>query len=187
MKLCITANGSNLESSTNTAFGRAPWLIFIDPESMALQAMENSAANASQGAGIGAAQLVADNGAAAVLTGRVGPKAEEVLRAAGVKIYEGLPETSVKSAVQQFNQGNFSTNTNSGGQTMNNRNEVSSTNGCRRLGGSGRGMGRGNGMGNGGGMNRGSSANGCRRQGGSGRGMGRGGGMGNGRQGRCGR
>jgi len=84
MKLCITANGSNLESSTNTAFGRAPWLIFIDPESMALQAMKNSAANASQGAGIGAAQLVADNGAAAVLTSRVGPRLRSSA-AAGVK------------------------------------------------------------------------------------------------------
>ncbi|HFQ81006.1 MAG TPA: dinitrogenase iron-molybdenum cofactor biosynthesis protein [Desulfobacterales bacterium] len=184
MKLCITANGSNLDSSTNTTFGRAPWLLYIDTDSMDLQAMENSAANASQGAGIGAAQLVADNGAAAVLTGRVGPKAEEVLQAAGIKIYEGLTETSVKSALQQFNEGNFSTNTNSGGQTMNNRNRVSSTNGCRRAGGSGRGMGRGNGMGNGGGMGRG----GCRGNGtGNGAGMRRSGGMGNGRQCRCGR
>ncbi|MFW8601163.1 NifB/NifX family molybdenum-iron cluster-binding protein [Desulfobacterota bacterium M19] len=182
MKLCVTANGSNLESLTNTAFGRAPWLIFVDTESMALQAMENSAANASQGAGIGAAQLVADNGAAAVLTGRVGPKAEEVLQAAGIKIYEGLSETSVKSAVQQFNQGNFSTNTNSGGQVMNNRNGVSSTNGCRRAGGSGRGLGRGNGggMGRGNCMNNGSGR-------GNGGGMRRGGGRGNGRPGRCGR
>ena len=105
MKLCITAIGNTLEANTDSSFGRAPWLLLVDTDTLALEAIENSGVNATQGAGIAAAQMISDKGANALLTGRVGPKAEAALEASGVAIYEGLAGCSVREAVSQFNDG----------------------------------------------------------------------------------
>ncbi|MFP7755900.1 NifB/NifX family molybdenum-iron cluster-binding protein [Thermodesulfobacteriota bacterium B35] len=104
MKLCITASGPDLDSTTDTSFGRAPWLLIVDTDSMAVGAVENASAAARQGAGIAAAQLIADHGAEALLTGRVGPKARAALDAAGIRIYEGLARETVRDALRRFMQ-----------------------------------------------------------------------------------
>ena len=59
-----------------------------------------------QGAGIQAAQRVAEHGAKMVLTGNCGPKAFKVLKAAGVKV--GGISGTVKEAINQYKQGKIS-------------------------------------------------------------------------------
>lgn len=107
MKLCITATGNTLEARTDSSFGRAPWLILVDTDTLAFEAVENSNARASQGAGIAAAQLISNKGADGLLTGRVGPKALSALQASGIAIFEGLIDSSVREAVSRFNQGGY--------------------------------------------------------------------------------
>ncbi|HFQ89977.1 MAG TPA: dinitrogenase iron-molybdenum cofactor biosynthesis protein [Desulfobulbus sp.] len=102
MKLCITASGPELDSITDSSFGRAPWLLIVDTGTMAVEAVQNSSAAARQGAGIAAAQLIADHGAEALLTGRVGPKARAALDASGIRVYEGLARETVREALQRF-------------------------------------------------------------------------------------
>lgn len=87
MRIVITAEGSDLESAASQIFGRCPVLLFVDVESGHLQPVPNPAATASGGAGVQAARLVVDRGAQAVITGRVGPKAAQVLDAAGVALH----------------------------------------------------------------------------------------------------
>ncbi len=159
MKLCITAAGNTLEANTDSSFGRAPWLILIDTDTLAFEAIENSGMNASQGAGIAAAQLISDKGADGLLTGKVGPKAQTALDASGVAIYEGLASGSVKEAVSRFKDGS---NPKSGDDTSQTRSEIATEPGsgtCRRDG-TGKGRGDGSGMGRGGGR--------CKSVGGSG-------------------
>ncbi len=109
MKLCITAAGNSLEARTDASFGRAPWLVLVDTEQgVVLEAVENSGVHASQGAGIAAAQSIADKGAAGLLTGRVGPKAQTALKAAEVKIYENIVPGTVGEALAQFTAGKYS-------------------------------------------------------------------------------
>jgi len=105
MKLCITATGNDLSSTTEGAFGRAPWFLFIDTESGSVNAVQNGLVQAAQGAGIGAAQTLADNNVQALFTGKVGPKARAALSAAGIKIFEGLAQTTVQQALEQFRFG----------------------------------------------------------------------------------
>ncbi len=108
MKLCITASGNSMESMTDESFGRAPWLIIVDTETGTLvEAVENSGVQATQGAGIAAAQAIADRGAQALLTGRVGPKAQAALQAAGVKIFENIAHCTVGEALKQFTSGRY--------------------------------------------------------------------------------
>jgi predicted Fe-Mo cluster-binding NifX family protein len=135
MKLCITASGKEWDASVDTTFGRALFFQIIDTESMAKEVVENPAATGGQGAGVDAAQQVADKGVEAVLTGFVGPHAYNALRACNIKIFEGASlRDSVREALDKFLQGSFQEA--SGG---------SSREECRPDRSMGRGLGRGGG------------------------------------------
>lgn len=105
MKIVVTAERSSLDASVDPRFGRAKYFLLVDTESLAFTTHDNQQnLNAVQGAGIQAAQTVANLGAEAVLTGHVGPKAFATLEAAGVAVYAGAAGT-VRSAVEQFKAG----------------------------------------------------------------------------------
>lgn len=155
MKLCITAAGNGKDAATDAAFGRAPWFILVDTTSEALQAVENTSAQATQGAGIAAAQTMSENGVDAVLTGRLGPKAKAALEASGITMYEGLGQSTVAEALQQFQAGNYATGATTGASS------ASPTASCtpqgNGAGGNGQGRGKGGcgcGRGTGGGQGR---------------------------------
>jgi predicted Fe-Mo cluster-binding NifX family protein len=108
MKLCVSSTGSTLDSKVDARFGRSAYLQFVDTDTLRSEAEPNTAMNAGQGAGIAAAQLVADQGAEGVLTGVVGPKAFAALRVAGIRVYEGAsPADTVRDAVAKFAAGAF--------------------------------------------------------------------------------
>jgi predicted Fe-Mo cluster-binding NifX family protein len=104
MKIVVTTEGNTLDAPTSPRFGRCPTLIFVETETLAVEAMPNPAMSASGGAGIQAAQFVVEHGAEAVLTGNVGPNATDVLQAAGVAVHLNH-ETSVQAAVEAFKAG----------------------------------------------------------------------------------
>lgn len=70
------------------SFGRTPYFLFHDTETGAEEFVENPAAQAPGGAGLKAAQCVADNEADVLITVRCGENAAEVLKAAEIKIYK---------------------------------------------------------------------------------------------------
>jgi predicted Fe-Mo cluster-binding NifX family protein len=106
MKVCMTSTGNNLDSAVDPRFGRCAFFILADPESLEFKALANPYAAAAGGAGIQSAQLVAKEGAEAVVTGNVGPNAFQTLSSLGLKIYAGATGT-VKEAIQQYKQGKF--------------------------------------------------------------------------------
>ncbi len=106
MKIAITANGKNLDAETSPVFGRCPAFVFVDTESMDFDAVDNPAGEASGGAGIQAAQLIADHGAEAVASGSFGPNAYNTLNAAGIEMYK-LQGDTVRKAVEHFKAGNL--------------------------------------------------------------------------------
>lgn len=105
MILAISSSGPGLDSPIDERFGRAPGFVIIDLESGDVHWLDNAACgDMAHGAGIQAAQNVADSGAKAVITGRVGPKAEQALRQGGVAIHVGAQGT-VADSVEMFKQG----------------------------------------------------------------------------------
>lgn len=106
MKIAITAAGPNLDAAVDPRFGRAPYFLIVDPETMACEAMANENADAGGGAGIQTAKWIADLGAGAVLTGNCGPNAHRTLTAAGVQVYCGV-EGVARAAVERFKKGEF--------------------------------------------------------------------------------
>jgi len=108
MKLCISSSGRDLDSKVESHFGRAPYLLIVNTDTMDCEVVENTAQVTGRGAGVNAAQLILDKGAAAVLTGTIGPHAFDALRLAHVDIYEGLSVSdTVRKAVEKFQKGTY--------------------------------------------------------------------------------
>jgi len=106
MRIAISATGSSLDAEVDPRFGRCQYFILVDPETMQFEAIENSSAMAAGGAGISTAQMIADKGVQAVLTGNCGPNAYQVLSAAGIQVITGV-SGKVKDAVQGYKSGQF--------------------------------------------------------------------------------
>jgi predicted Fe-Mo cluster-binding NifX family protein len=105
-RIAISSEGPTLGDALDPRFGRAAGFIIVDPQTLEHRYVENGAAQAmSQGAGIQAAETVANAGVTAVLTGFVGPKAFMALSAAGIDVAQNLENVTVKQAIDRFNAG----------------------------------------------------------------------------------
>jgi len=104
MRIAVTAREPKLEAEVDPRFGRAEYFIIVETDSEDYEAIENPNVNSASGAGIQSAQLVVDKGVKALLTGSCGPKAYDVLKAAGVSVYVGTTGT-VSEAIEGFKSG----------------------------------------------------------------------------------
>ena len=105
MKICVCATGPNLDSQVSPVFGRCPYFLIIDSKTEEFKAVPNPALQAGRGAGVGASQLAASEGATAVICGNFGPNASSVLQMSGIKIYPGVFGLTIKQAIEKYNQG----------------------------------------------------------------------------------
>nr|QNO53305.1 hypothetical protein AFNPGKIM_00001 [Methanosarcinales archaeon ANME-1 ERB6] len=146
MKMCVTATAGDLNAQVDPRFGRCQYLVFIDSDTMAFEAMANEAIAAPGGAGIQAAQTVVNKGVNVLISGNIGPNAFQVLSTADVKIATGAYGT-VKEAVEMYKSGKL-------GETGASTVAAHAGMGATAPGG-GFGMGMGMGGGRGGGRGRG--------------------------------
>lgn len=108
MKLAIASSGKTLESPVDGRFGRAPGFIVYDTDNDTFTVADNAQnLNAAQGAGIQAAQNVAATGAGAAIAPNFGPKAFQVLKAAGVQALL-CSATTVQEAIEAYKSGKLS-------------------------------------------------------------------------------
>ncbi len=107
MKIAMPVDDKTMESSVCISFGRAPYFLIYDTENKESFFLDNSAAATQGGAGIKAAQIVADSQVGALLTPRCGENAAEVINAGNVKIYKTINE-SIKANIAAFEDGKLS-------------------------------------------------------------------------------
>lgn len=110
MKIVFTSTGKDWNAHIDSVFGRAEGYILYNEEEGKLSWFSNAEnRNAGHGAGIHAGQNVTGLGADVVITGgKVGPKAFDVLKKAGIKIYENAGNKSVKEAFTAYKNGDLS-------------------------------------------------------------------------------
>lgn len=108
MKIAVSASEPELNSPVDPRFGRSPYYIFLDPSTMDFEAIKNPNLSSPSGAGIQAAQFVANRGVQALLTGSCGPNAFQTLEAGGVEVFIGVTGT-VKEAAQKYVEGKLRT------------------------------------------------------------------------------
>ncbi len=107
MKIAVASTGDNLDSEVSMIFGRCPYFIIADSENGVItddSTIENTAINDRGGAGIKAAQLIANHDVSILISGAVGPNAFEILKQVGIKVYKPEPG-SVKENIKHFSEG----------------------------------------------------------------------------------
>ena len=107
MKIAIPVDDKSLKSNVCISFGRAPYFLIFDTDKKEEVFLENSAANSQGGAGIKAAQAIADTNAEALITPRCGQNAADVLKAADIKLYK-TKGASVLGNIEAFIAGKLS-------------------------------------------------------------------------------
>ena len=70
MKMTVTSTGPALDDNVEARFGRCPYFLIIDTDTMQLEAIENPNMALGGGAGIQSAQLMSEKAVTTVLTGK---------------------------------------------------------------------------------------------------------------------
>lgn len=108
MRIAITAMGAEADSEMDPRFGRAHYIVIVDPNATVLEVVDNERnINAMSGAGIQTAKIMADKKVDVLMTGHCGPNAFRALQAAGIKIVVEQSGT-VKDAVERLNRNEVS-------------------------------------------------------------------------------
>jgi predicted Fe-Mo cluster-binding NifX family protein len=101
MKIAVTATGDSSMAAVDLRFGRAAFFLIYDTEAQSFETITNSAIQSAHGAGVQAAQLMINRNISTVLTGRVGPNAYQILKAAGIDV-RSTPLTTVADSVHKL-------------------------------------------------------------------------------------
>ena len=103
MKIAISSTTQNIDGKIDEVFGRCPYFIIAevkDDKIGEVEAVKNESTDQASGAGISAAQLVAEKKVDAVITVNVGPRALDVLSQFNILVYTG--SGTVNQALQDF-------------------------------------------------------------------------------------
>jgi len=105
VRVAISTLGPTLDDRLDERFGRASYLLIVDPEGRQVQVVDNRTnQQAMQGAGLGAAEKVLEHGVGVVLTGHLGPKAFRALHEAGIEGFDGTGMTA-REALEAWSAG----------------------------------------------------------------------------------
>lgn len=102
MKIAVPAKGKALTDNLDPRFGRAPYFLIVDPDTMKFDVIEGN--SKMHGAGIHSAKAIADSGAKVVIAGMVGPKAFQVLKVVNIDVYVGAGGR-VAGVIAQYKRG----------------------------------------------------------------------------------
>lgn len=106
MKIAVSAQSHDLDSAIDPRFGRAAGFIILDMDTGESSYLKNDQNMAlAQGAGIQAAQTVAEAGVGAVITGHVGPKAFMALSKGKISVHLAPSEVNIAKAISLYKAG----------------------------------------------------------------------------------
>ena len=86
-RVALTVASPGLDQEVHPKFGRAGFILLVDPHTMKWESLANPGRDAGSGAGIRVAQLLNDRKVTDVISGEFGPKAQEALNAAGISLH----------------------------------------------------------------------------------------------------
>ncbi|MFB6132004.1 MAG: NifB/NifX family molybdenum-iron cluster-binding protein [Halanaeroarchaeum sp.] len=103
MRVCVpTTDDVGLEAAKSNHFGRAPVYTIVDPETDAVETVENRSRPA--GGSKMPPEFVADHGVDAVLVDHVGRRGMELFEELDIEVYHA-PQQTVRDAVEAFRAG----------------------------------------------------------------------------------
>jgi predicted Fe-Mo cluster-binding NifX family protein len=105
MKIAVSSMGDKLDAMVDPRFGRCVYFMIVNVEKSEIkdfEAIKNPGVAATGGAGIQAAQIIANKGVEVLISGNIGPNAFNVLSGTGIKIITGVGGISVKETVERY-------------------------------------------------------------------------------------
>jgi predicted Fe-Mo cluster-binding NifX family protein len=102
MKIILTTATPDFASELDFRFGRGAYLLTIDTETMNWEAHPNPGLSMNSGAGIKAAQFVADQAVKVVISGDFGPHAFKALQTAGISMYVYGDSKTPTQVIERF-------------------------------------------------------------------------------------
>lgn len=102
MKIAFTSTGDGWKEKLDIRFGRAKGFFIYDTKTELTKFRSNDNTEVAHGAGTSAAKNIIEEKVEILITGKVGPKAEEVLKAGNVKIYNGMGYGNLEEAYNKF-------------------------------------------------------------------------------------
>ena len=105
-KIAVSSEGPTLDDIVDPRFGRAGGFVVVTLPDKSVEYIDNGASQTmSMGAGIETAERMSRAGVDVVISGYVGPKAFEALKAADIKICQDVEGVTVREAVERFERG----------------------------------------------------------------------------------
>jgi len=101
LKIAIPIEEKNMTGSVYASFGRSPYYLLYNTKTKEAEYLDNRAVLSRGGAGIRAAQVIADNRVKAIITHRCGENAAKVLTSAELLIYKAINGT-VEENIKAF-------------------------------------------------------------------------------------
>jgi len=103
MKIAIPVNEKSLDSDVCPSFGRTAYFLIYNDATKETFFLDNEAVASQSGAGILAAQAIADQGTKTLITPRCGENAVEVLNKAEVLVYRAVSGTARQNIEAYWN------------------------------------------------------------------------------------
>lgn len=106
MKIAVSSIGMALDSKMSETFGRCPYFIVAETKGsdiMKTELVENAGVDQKSGAGISAAEAIAEKGVKVVITDNIGPRAADIFKQFKIKVYEG--KGTIREAINKFTKG----------------------------------------------------------------------------------
>lgn len=106
MKIAIAAQEPSLDAPVDVRLGRTAYFLIGEADAPEKNWKPHRNSTAASGAGVAAAQFLADAGVKAVIAGNIGPTAAQVFNAAGIKVYVATHMTAGQAA-KAFGRGDL--------------------------------------------------------------------------------
>lgn len=101
MKIAFSSNGKDENSMLDDRFGRCEYFLIYDTDKKEFNCISNDGNSASGGAGIAASNQIVNEKVDAIVSGRLGPNALEIISKAKIKVYT-CGEMDIKTALEKF-------------------------------------------------------------------------------------
>ncbi len=101
MKIAIPSKGQGADAPVDERFGRCAYFALTEDDGANWTIRENPCLKAPGGAGVQAAQFLTQEGVDVLLVDNLGPKAAQVIQAAGIEVHSGIQGT-VQQALRDY-------------------------------------------------------------------------------------
>ncbi len=101
--IAVASDGKTLKDSVSQLAARCPYFLFIDGTGKLLEAVDNPYADTRGGAGVSAADFLAERNVTIVIAGRFGDKMKNVLETKEIAYFEsqGTVEEAIRKVLEK--------------------------------------------------------------------------------------